>query len=267
MKAPRIGRAFSQARQFPTRKSHGQSSPHRSLRRRTHRHPARFPRPSRNRLRGTPHLGHCRGKAERNGASRRIAGSARTGVVGVLKGRGDGGRRIGLRPTWTRCRWRKRPTCPGVRPSPTASMAAGTTATPTILLGAARYLAETRDFDGTAVFIFQPAEEGLGGARAMIGDGLFEQFPCDEIYGLHNAPDLAPNQVASFGGPGHGGGGFLRHRDPRPRQPWRDAQLRAGPDRHRDGDRPGLADHRQSQRQSARSGGGVDHANALGLGL
>ena len=59
----------------------------------------------------------------------------------------------------------------------------------TILLGAARYLAETRDFDGTAVFIFQPAEEGLGGARAMLADGLFERFPCDEVYGLHNSPD------------------------------------------------------------------------------
>jgi hippurate hydrolase len=56
----------------------------------------------------------------------------------------------------------------------------------TILLGAARYLAETKNFSGTAVFIFQPAEEGLGGARAMIADGLFQRFPVDEIYGLHN---------------------------------------------------------------------------------
>ncbi len=58
----------------------------------------------------------------------------------------------------------------------------------TMLLGAAKYLAETRDFDGTAVFIFQPAEEGLGGARAMLADGLFSRFPCDEVYGLHNNP-------------------------------------------------------------------------------
>lgn len=58
----------------------------------------------------------------------------------------------------------------------------------TMLLGAARYLAETRDFGGRVVFIFQPAEEGLGGARAMLGDGLFERFPCDELYGLHNSP-------------------------------------------------------------------------------
>src|ERR1700679_4252841 len=65
----------------------------------------------------------------------------------------------------------------------------------TMLLGAARYLAETRDFAGTAVFIFQPAEEGLGGARAMIADKLFERFPCDEIYGLHNIPQLGLGEV------------------------------------------------------------------------
>jgi hippurate hydrolase len=58
----------------------------------------------------------------------------------------------------------------------------------TMLLGTARYLAETRNFDGTVHFIFQPAEEGLGGARAMIKDGLFEKFPCDEIYGCTTRP-------------------------------------------------------------------------------
>src|SRR6478672_3444688 len=71
----------------------------------------------------------------------------------------------------------------------------------TILLGAARYLAETRNFDGTVHFIFQPAEEGLGGARAMIKDGLFEKFPCDELYGLHNAPDLNHGEIAILPGP------------------------------------------------------------------
>ena len=60
----------------------------------------------------------------------------------------------------------------------------------TMLLGAARYLAETRDFDGTVNLIFQPAEEGLGGAEAMVEDGLFERFPCDAIFGMHNRPGL-----------------------------------------------------------------------------
>src|SRR6187402_2887022 len=57
-----------------------------------------------------------------------------------------------------------------------------------MLLGAARYLARTRRFSGTVHFIFQPAEEGLGGARAMIDDGLFERFPCQVIFGMHNRP-------------------------------------------------------------------------------
>jgi hippurate hydrolase len=70
----------------------------------------------------------------------------------------------------------------------------------TMLLGAARYLAETRNFAGTAVFVFQPAEEGLGGARAMIKDNLFTRFPCDEIYGLHNSPNGKPGRIAVFPG-------------------------------------------------------------------
>ena len=69
-----------------------------------------------------------------------------------------------------------------------------------MLLGAARYLAETRDFAGTAVFIFQPAEEGLGGALAMLADKLFERFPCREIYALHNKPELELGQIAVFPG-------------------------------------------------------------------
>ena len=79
----------------------------------------------------------------------------------------------------------------------------------TMLLGTARYLAETRNFDGTVHFIFQPAEEGLGGARAMIKDGLFEKFPCDEVYGLHNAPDLNHGEIAILPGPAMAGADFF----------------------------------------------------------
>jgi amidohydrolase len=124
-----------------------------------------------------------------------------TGVVGVLKGSGGPGRTIGLRADMdalpivetTNLPWRS--TNSGV------SHACGHDGHTTMLLGAARYLAQKRDFPGTAVFVFQPAEEGLGGARAMIADGLFEKFPVDEIYGLHNDPYLEPGEISVFPGP------------------------------------------------------------------
>jgi hippurate hydrolase len=124
-----------------------------------------------------------------------------TGVVGVLKGNGNGGKRIGLRADMdalpmeenTNLGWRS--TIPG------RFHGCGHDGHTTMLLGTARYLAETRNFDGTVHFIFQPAEEGLGGARAMIKDGLFEKFPCDELYGLHNYPELNHGEIAILPGP------------------------------------------------------------------
>ncbi|MDB5521702.1 MAG: Peptidase amidohydrolase, partial [Tardiphaga sp.] len=132
-----------------------------------------------------------------------------TGVVGVLKGKGSGTKRIGLRADMdalpmeenTNLKWRS--TIPG------RFHGCGHDGHTTMLLGTARYLAETRNFDGTVHFIFQPAEEGLGGARAMIKDGLFSRFPCDEIYGLHNAPDLNHGEIAIFPGPGMAGADFF----------------------------------------------------------
>ncbi len=132
-----------------------------------------------------------------------------TGVVGVLKGKGAGGKRIGLRADMdalpmeenTNLKWRS--TIPG------RFHGCGHDGHTTMLLGTARYLAETRNFDGTVHFIFQPAEEGLGGARAMIKDGLFEKFPCDEIYGLHNAPDLNHGELAILPGPAMAGADFF----------------------------------------------------------
>ena len=132
-----------------------------------------------------------------------------TGVVGVLKGKGSGAKRIGLRADMdalpmeenTNLKWRS--TIPG------RFHGCGHDGHTTMLLGTARYLAETRNFDGTVHFIFQPAEEGLGGARAMIKDGLFEKFPCDEIYGLHNAPDLNHGELAILPGPAMAGADFF----------------------------------------------------------
>ncbi|HPG05201.1 MAG TPA: amidohydrolase, partial [Rhodoblastus sp.] len=79
----------------------------------------------------------------------------------------------------------------------------------TMLLGAARYLAETRDFSGEVALIFQPAEEGLGGARAMIADGLFKKFPCDEVYALHNFPGSPLGQISMRTGPAMAGSDFF----------------------------------------------------------
>ncbi|HEV7256181.1 MAG TPA: M20 aminoacylase family protein [Bosea sp. (in: a-proteobacteria)] len=132
-----------------------------------------------------------------------------TGVVGILHGTGGPGRRIGLRADMdalpmdeiTNLPWRS--TIPG------RMHACGHDGHTTMLLGAARYLAENRGFKGTAVFVFQPAEEGLGGARAMLADNLFERFPCDEIYGIHNAPNLDPGQIAVFPGPAMAGADFF----------------------------------------------------------
>jgi hippurate hydrolase len=132
-----------------------------------------------------------------------------TGVVGVLKGKGSGARRIGLRADMdalpmeenTNLKWRS--TIPG------RFHGCGHDGHTTMLLGTARYLAETKNFDGTVHFIFQPAEEGLGGARAMIKDGLLEKFPCDEMYGLHNAPDLDHGEIAILPGPAMAGADFF----------------------------------------------------------
>ncbi len=79
----------------------------------------------------------------------------------------------------------------------------------TMLLGAARHLAETRNFDGAVHFVFQPAEEGLGGARAMVEGGLFRDFPMERIYGMHNTPSVAPGKFAIRSGPMMAGGAFF----------------------------------------------------------
>ncbi len=123
-------------------------------------------------------------------------GIGRTGVVGVLRGAMPGNRRIGLRadmdalPMPETSDVGHRSTYPGVM------HACGHDGHTAMLLGAAKHLAQTRDFAGTVHFIFQPAEEGLTGALAMVEDGLFRRFPCDAVYGLHNLPQLPLGVVA-----------------------------------------------------------------------
>ncbi|UIJ70470.1 M20 aminoacylase family protein [Aurantimonas sp. HBX-1] len=131
-----------------------------------------------------------------------------TGVVGIIEGKRPG-RRIGLRADMDALPMDELSNLPFRSTIPGRFHGCGHDGHTTMLLGAARYLAETRDFAGTAVLIFQPAEEGLGGARAMLADGLFERFPCDEIYGLHNSPDLEAGQISIFPGKGMAGASFF----------------------------------------------------------
>ena len=123
-----------------------------------------------------------------------------TGVVGTLQ-IGNGTRRIGLRADMDAL------AMPELADRPHASTVAGKMHAcghdghTTLLIGAARELARRRDFSGTVHFIFQPAEEGRGGARRMVEDGLFRMFPCDAVYGLHNMPGLDPDEIAVVEGP------------------------------------------------------------------
>jgi amidohydrolase len=110
-----------------------------------------------------------------------------TGVVGVLR-QGNGPLSIGLRADMDALPIEEATGAGYASATPGVMHACGHDGHTTMLLGAARYLAETRNFTGTVNFIFQPGEEGAGGAEAMLADGLFERFPCDTIYGMHNRP-------------------------------------------------------------------------------
>ena len=116
----------------------------------------------------------------------------KTGVVGIIHGKSHGNRRVGLRADMDALPIDEISSVPFSSKNPGKMHACGHDGHTTMLLGAAKHLAKTREFDGTAILIFQPAEEGLGGARQMIADGLFEKFPCDEIFGLHNSPNGKP---------------------------------------------------------------------------
>ena len=116
-------------------------------------------------------------------------GLGKTGVVGLIHGKTRGNKRVGVRADMDALPIDEISGVAFSSENPGVMHACGHDGHTTMLLGAAKHLAATRDFDGTAVLIFQPAEEGLGGARQMIADGLFDQFPCDEIYGMHNYPN------------------------------------------------------------------------------
>ena len=130
-----------------------------------------------------------------------VTGIGRTGVVGVIRGRLPGSKVIGMRADMDALPIEE------IRPSghrstvPGKMHACGHDGHTAMLLGAARYLAETRNFAGTAVVIFQPAEEGGAGGKAMVDDGMMERFGIEEVYGLHNMPGIPVGKFASRPGP------------------------------------------------------------------
>lgn len=117
-------------------------------------------------------------------------GIGRTGVVGIIHGQGPGGRTIGLRADMDALPLEEMTEKPWASTIPGRMHACGHDGHTSMLLGAAKHLAETRNFDGTVAVIFQPAEEGGAGALAMIEDGLMERFRIDEVYGMHNMPGI-----------------------------------------------------------------------------
>ncbi|TVV75816.1 amidohydrolase [Sphingomonas solaris] len=149
-----------------------------------------------------------------------------TGVVGTLRA-GQSNRSLGFRADMDALPFHEETGVSYASTLPGTFHGCGHDGHVAILLGAARHLAETRAFAGTIHFIFQPAEEGQGGARAMIADGLFDRFPCDRVFALHNWPDLPAGSIRTRPGPimasadkfeivltGKGGHAALPHQTP-----------------------------------------------------
>jgi amidohydrolase len=135
-------------------------------------------------------------------------GVGRTGVVGTLHV-GSSSRAVGLRADMDALPIEEANSFAHRSRHQGRMHACGHDGHTTMLLGAARYLAETRNFSGTVHFIFQPGEEGVGGARAMLEDGLFQRFPCEVIFGMHNRPGLPVGRFAVCPGPAMAGGAFF----------------------------------------------------------
>jgi amidohydrolase len=130
-----------------------------------------------------------------------VPGIGRTGVVGVIRGRKPGNKVVGLRADMDALPLAEETGLPYTSTVPGKMHACGHDGHTAMLLGAAKYLAETRNFAGTAVVIFQPAEEGGAGGEAMVKDGLMTRFGIQEVYGMHNFPGLPLGEFAIKPGP------------------------------------------------------------------
>ncbi|MBA4195220.1 MAG: amidohydrolase [Comamonadaceae bacterium] len=128
-------------------------------------------------------------------------GIGRTGVVATIRGRGNSPRMIGLRADMDALPMAEANEFAWKSTKPGLMHGCGHDGHTAMLIGAARYLAETRNFDGTAVLIFQPGEEGFAGAKAMIEDGLFERFPVQSVFAMHNWPQMRPGSIGINPGP------------------------------------------------------------------
>jgi hippurate hydrolase len=131
-----------------------------------------------------------------------VEGIGKTGVVGVIRGRAaSSGRVIGMRADMDALPIRETTGLPHASKVPGKMHACGHDGHTAMLLGAAKYLAETRNFDGTAVVIFQPAEEGGGGGEKMVEDGMMDRFGIQQVFGMHNYPGMAVGQFGTRPGP------------------------------------------------------------------
>ena len=141
-------------------------------------------------------------KLKEFGCDEVVTGIGKTGVVGIIKGAKSGsGKVIGLRADMDALPLEEISGKPHASKTPGKMHACGHDGHTAMLLGAAKYLAETRNFDGTVAVIFQPAEEGGGGGREMVNDGMMDRFGIQEVYGMHNTPGLAVGAFALRPGP------------------------------------------------------------------
>ncbi|WP_431320622.1 M20 aminoacylase family protein [Rhizobium sp. YTU87027] len=135
-------------------------------------------------------------KLKEFGVDEIVTGIGRTGVVGLIKGKGEGTRTIGLRADMDALPLTEITGKPWASTTPGKMHACGHDGHTAMLLGAAKYLAETRNFNGNIAVIFQPAEEGGGGGNLMVKDGMMERFGIEEVYGMHNLPGLPVGHFA-----------------------------------------------------------------------